>query len=418
MSKVHHDDPDNLLIRSLFGDWPKENLAQVYTGNYFGKGEFCGRYYEIGRSDRKLGHIFKTLKPIGVNLVSGLPATDQAKNAHKILFKRIGKYLAHQIIDSGLWDLVFPVQLSSRLHSFIKTFDPELIYTQGYSLSFTNLALNIAKEFNIPIFYFPVDDWHSYLYQGHIIHRKVDLVAREIAKSASLRFALGPKMTEVLSKRYDLEFECIYNADDITRFDIKNTGKISQGKLTIGLTGSLYLGRTKCLLDLFHACQLLGAKFKINVYAPNVPVDTPRILLDSKNVEFMNLPSHDELPSILKKCDLLFLPESFDPAYRKAIELSISTKAHLYMLSQRPILVYGPPWSGTVDYAKRYSWGITVDKRDELALLNGFKLATSYATAKESTARGYAVGCLNHDIRALRKIVVERLNLIVSNNTP
>ena len=30
MTKVRLDDPVNLLVRTLFGGWPKENIAQIY----------------------------------------------------------------------------------------------------------------------------------------------------------------------------------------------------------------------------------------------------------------------------------------------------------------------------------------------------------------------------------------------------
>ena len=53
---------------------------------------------------------------------------------------------------------------------------------------------------------------------------------------------------------------------------------------------------------------------------------------------------------------------------QKMIEYSISSKAHLYMMSGQPILVYGPEYSGTVEYAVRMGWGVVVSKRSVLLL--------------------------------------------------
>jgi hypothetical protein len=62
MIKVHSDDAKNLMVRSLFGDWSRENITQIYTNCYSGTGEFCGEYYAIGRKERRLGRIFGLLK--------------------------------------------------------------------------------------------------------------------------------------------------------------------------------------------------------------------------------------------------------------------------------------------------------------------------------------------------------------------
>ncbi len=78
-------------------------------------------------------------------------------------------------------------------------------------------------------------------------------------------------------------------------------------------------------------------------------------------------------------------------------------------MSKRPILVYGPPWSGTVDYARRRGWGIIVDKRGERELLKGI-LTASLPTASESIAIGYDVARSNHDIKMLRAHVWQRVN--------
>lgn len=34
------------------------------------------------------------------------------------------------------------------------------------------------------------------------------------------------------------------------------------------------------------------------------------------------------------------------------------------MMSNRPVLVYGPSYSGTVDYADRDGWGLVVSERN------------------------------------------------------
>lgn len=417
MTKVHSDDPSNLLVRTLFGGWPKSKIAQIYTGNYSGAGEFCGEYHAIGSRERMFGRMFGLLKPLGVNSIYGHSVEGKGIKSNTSFIKVLSKQFVSRIIDSGIWEAVFRIRLSPSLANFIYDFSPDAIYTQGYNLGITRLALQISDVFSVPICYFPVDDWHCSLYSGSPMHIEVDRLAKTITKRAALRFALGPKMTEVLTTRYGVDFECIYNADDLARFKIVDRKQVDDNPIIIGYSGSLYLGRTACLLDLLRSCKLLKHKLKIRIYCKSLPVDTPNELVNSENVEFLPLPSHDDLPKYLIECDILFLPESFDPAHKKAIELSLSTKCHLYMMSGRPILVYGPDWSGTVDYARRFGWGIVVDKRDEKVLLQGISKALSKENAKEIVEKGYSVAKMNHDVEALRKRVLERINSTVQGDS-
>ena len=419
MTKIFKEDGVNLLIRTLFGEWPREDLAQIYTGELPGRDEFCGHYFEIGVRERRLGRLFFALKTRAMPAISGISVTKatgtyarRRKSHLSLAFSR----LISLIVDKGYWDLLFQIRPSNALIKFVLNFKPDIIYTQGYSLSFTRLALELARQLKIPLFYFPMDDWHSSLFAGSLVHHKVNKIATRVAREASIRFALGPKMAETLSARYGVSFECLYHADCPERFNIseniKRFAKGSKDKLVIGYAGSLYLGRLTAIKDLLSVCQLLGRPFTIDIYCQSIPQDTPQELLHSPYITFQALPEHNELPKVLSGCDVLFIPESFDLKYKGAIELSLSTKSHLYMFSRRPILIYGPPWSGTIDYAKRFGWGIVVDKRSIDKLSEGLKIALG-DQADEFAERAYSVAMMNHNVNNLRNLIKNRVYNII-----
>ncbi len=407
MTRVYQHDGVNLLIRSLFGEWPRENLAQIFTGRVSGNGDFCGQYFEIGHQERRLGRLFYALKPKAMSAVVG--SSTAQKVGKPASWQKWKANLVSNFIASGYWDLLFSIYASNPLIEFVRNFKPDIIYTQGYSLSFTALALDLARRFKIPICYFPMDDWHFSLFARTLAHRRVEALATELAQSAALRFALGPKMTETFTARYGVPFECLYHADDPNRFcALEHTRKSSNDPLVIGYTGSLYLGRIAAFQDLLKACTLLNQPFRIQVYCDKVPSDTPTDLLNSPEISFLPLPDHNSLPQVLANCDILFIPESFDPEYKPAIELSLSTKSHLYMFSRRPILLYGPPWSGTVDYARRFEWGIIVDQRNIEMLAKGIKTAYD-SHADELILTAYNVAVSNHNIDTLRARVQQHI---------
>jgi len=417
MTRVYQYDSANLMLRSLFGDWPKEKLAQVYTNRFTGDGDFCGHYYELGALERRFGRVFYRLKPAGMKAMSGSKIVAGGRSLNRTLTRRLARKVSSLIVESGMWETIFPFRQSGPLAKFILGFKPSIIYSQGHSLGFTNLALEISNSFDLPICYFPLDDWHESLHSKSPVHRKVDRVATAIARRASVRFALGPKMTERLTTRYGVPFDCLYHADDSSRFRITNPERnFGKRPPVFGYMGSLYLGRATSISDLLSACQRLNQDFKIRIYSDRSPANIPDALAKSPHVEFLPLPTHEELPNKLQECDLLFLPESFELKYRKGIELSLSTKCHLYMLSGRPIIVYGPSWSGTVDYARRHGWGLIVDKRNTEDLLRGIKkiMNDSAAVNYISTARDVARN--NHNLKALRSHIFESISDISEEN--
>ena len=65
---------------------------------------------------------------------------------------------------SGLWELLFPVRLSHGLKRFLAAFRPDIIYSQGYTLGFSQLPLMLHAWTGAPICFHTSDDWPVYLY--------------------------------------------------------------------------------------------------------------------------------------------------------------------------------------------------------------------------------------------------------------
>jgi glycosyltransferase involved in cell wall biosynthesis len=408
MVKVKAEDPVNLLIRSQFGDWPKECLAQIHaTGDPPGHGEFCGRYYRLQPQDRFLGGLFRRLRDGVFEMVAMDAVKGQAKASPvgrlgrwaKLIKKRLGDWL----IGSGLWEVIFHVRLSEPMSRFVDEFKPDLIYCQGYSLGFATLPLLISKRFKIPICFQTTDDWPSTTYArspvGWLLRRR----ACELIHRAKVRLAFGEKMQREYLCRYGVPFEVTHHLDNSSRFP--PVSDLGNKPYTIVYTGGLGHRRYEAIQDLLVAVRevpVLAKNVEIVAYTNGTPKDMPVELLQAPEVKFAPLPTHDQLPAVLAKATILLLPESFN-AVRQAIEFSLSTKAHLFMMSGRPILVYGPPYSGTVDYAAREGWGLVVAERNVAKLKNALVEILTGGEPVQRLRRN-ACACIkrNHELAAGR----------------
>ena len=416
MTKVKAGDPCNLLIRTQFGDWPKDRLAQIHaTGDPAGHGEFCGRYYRLQTCDRLFGGLFQRLRG-GVSEMVALNAVDEPAHAKQAGIvgrwgKGIKKQLGEGLISSGVWEVLFRVRVSRQMARFVEEFKPDMIYCQGYSLGFATLPLLIARKFKVPLCFQTTDDWPHNTYRhspvGWLLRRR----ARELITCSSVRLAFGEKMRQAYQQRYGVAFEATYHLDDPRRFPVREVGT-DDPVATILYVGGLGHRRYEAIEDLAAVVAGLSGRLgqiRLKVLCGGLPKEMPSDVLHAAGVEFGPLPSHDELPGVLVGATVLFLPESFteSPA---AIEYSLSTKAHLYMESGRPVLVYGPPCSGTVAYAASEGWGVVVMKRDPALLSQGLEIVLNDA-AKVTACREKALDCLkrNHDLQAGRAHILGRL---------
>ncbi len=429
MSKVKADDPCNLLIRMQFGEWPKERLAQIHSNsNPKGNGEFCGHYYQINRYDRYFGKIFQRIrgKLINMSEMNKIESINinLSKNIKYNFVVKFKKIFADIVINSGLWELIFTVRISKDMMRFINEFRPNLIYCQGYSLGFTRLPIIINKKYKIPICFQTTDDWPTYTYNSFIMRMLIRKTAKKLIYHSTIRMAFGEKMQQLYQRRYGMDFLLTYHLDEHSRFQKNENNRSEQlwinDEISIIYTGSLGHHRFEGIHDLIKVIKSLNKEnlinIKINIYCTGIPKNIPIEIISSLEVKFHNLPSHNDLPCVLNSASILFLTESFS-VRPEEIEYAISSKAHLYMMSSKPIIVYGPAYSGSVDYAIKGGWAQVVTKRDEnllkIALLS---ILYDHKRNAEMKKKAFMIINSNHDLTVGRKIFKTMINQALSKN--
>jgi glycosyltransferase involved in cell wall biosynthesis len=195
--------------------------------------------------------------------------------------------------------------------------------------------------------------------------------------------------------------------DDKERFATKLKNIEQSQEIQIVYSGTLAFGRWRSLVQLAEAAERLrpeGLEIEIIAYAPFVPVEAGDMFQKLPLLLVRSALADDEVPRVLSAADILFLPESFDDANRSFIKLSVSTKAHLYMMSGRPPLVYGPPEVGTIDYARREGWGYVVDLEGIEPLMEALRrLITERDMCEALVQRGKDISQRNHEGKTVRE---------------
>ena len=409
-SRINKEDQHGVSIRGWFGNWPKENLAQIYSGGEDGDEVFCKFNFKLGKESRRFGKYFFKLKDSSLGK-SSYPIVPKSSNTKIDKPSLIKNRVSNYFIKTGLWEVIFKPILSVEMNNFIKMFNPEFIYCQGYNLTFTCLPVIVHNKFKIPICFQTGDDWPSNLYNdsflSFLIKPIVERAVTSLLSSSSVRLANSSLMAEVYYRRYGKSFEPLMMCDDLGRFRASVPNRVV-GKeiISIVYAGGLGHKRWRSIIDLCEASKLLqveGYSVIVTAFATEIPQEAISFLLRQSNLQILPGPSHEKLPSFLKGADILFLPESFDPEESNSIKLSLSTKAHLYMMSEKVILVYAPRITGTMKYAEEDEWAYNV-KENNLSLLSHAlrNLIVNEELRCKLVKKGFEVALQNHDEERVR----------------
>jgi hypothetical protein len=423
-SKINMVDQHGVSIREWFADWPKEHLAQIYSGGESGENTFCGSNFKIGEKERRFGNVFFKLKNSSLGQ-SSYPIFLQNKSAIQTQYSywhQIKNKLSRALISTGFFEIIFKPKISNDMKLFIRNFNPNIIYCQGYSLTFSNLPLILHKKLNLPICFQTGDDWPKYPTEkfllSFVISTLIRWSAKKLIKSSVIRLSNGDSMSELYLKRYNVQFVPMMMCDNYSRFKTASVCRLAEkSKVSIVYTGNLGSMRAASLLDLCNTVREInsdGDNVTITALVTSMPIQADNLLKNAPYLTILPAPAHEELVSYLKGADILFIPESFNERQARSIQLSISTKVHLYMMSERPVLIYGHKLTGTMNYANRINWACRVDKQDTKLLKSALKkLITDKTYCKQLIDRGIEVALQNHD----SSITCEKFRKILFDNS-
>jgi hypothetical protein len=377
-----------------------------------------------------LGKFFVKLKKEQVSDLHSSFADDQITSTSGAnLLSRVKSTVGSFIQDSGLYELIFKVKPSEQLFDWVREFDPDIILAQGYNLSFTWLPLMLKRELNKPLAFYNSDDWPTYLYSSRkglyaitapFVRSIVARSTNDLIASVDVPFAFNDMMGEEYERRYGKTFTTLMHCDDPLRFLRAESIRLQPPEVkSIIATGAFDDSRWPLLLDLEQACQRLndmGIPTRATVLATRISEEGFRMVKSCRFVKLQDDPGHEMLPSYLKGADLLYLPETFDPEVAHGYKYSISTKAHLFMFSQRPILVYGHPACGLVRYAERDGWASVVEEQSIALLVKYLRsILLDNEHCKQRVQLANQIVMRNNDCATVRNIFYSSL-LTTSHN--
>lgn len=290
----------------------------------------------------------------------------------------------------------------------VKNNRTKAIVTIAHGHFFVAAAL-ISWATGVPLVLMVHDDWVSGVLRDSLVLKYFCVpLFRYVARRAAHVYAVTPYMGEMLATKYgvpsEVQMPAIETGTDTNAAAAPATRNdeclriVYAGTLTGATDDSFNL-----LVELVKGDKLpsYGIKsWELLLFVMATPEQARAAGWEHERIKFQGWVSQEELKSSLTAADILFLPFSFREKERFATSQAFPSKAADYLKSGKPILIFAPPYSSLVRYAKQFGFAEIVDEPNEDKLAQSIaRIWSSAAYREELAVNSRAALEANHDIR-------------------
>ncbi len=209
------------------------------------------------------------------------------------------------------------------------------------------------------------------------------------------------------SRRYGYDFRVFTNGVDPAEWpdspiDVRSTDQPFRLLYIGSVSANTNLTSLQDFCDLASALGRAGERIQLTI-AGSVDQAFAASLVQPPTRRLESSIPHQKMQERLRETDLLVLPFNFDRGSHRFIRYSWPTKLPEYMISGRPVLMYGPSDTAFGQYAVREKWAYFVGTRDLVALRTSVLHLMRDRDLREGLARvARNLAIRHHNINTIR----------------
>ena len=262
---------------SLFEDYPKKNLNQLFTRAELPSLEI-NSYYRITNKDVLKGRISKSHRGGCISAVSSA----EQENAYKVSIPSIKRTSLNCLFRELLW---FAGWKSPQLDEWIRYIKPDIIFfVAGDTLYSYKICEYVAKRTKASINVYITDDYICKRSKENVFdllkRRLIVKRLKEILSYTHSFFTISEKMRTEYLNLLDKDSMPVFNiSEKLHKSDFDSGDK--KNELLFTYTGSLYYGRDTILIEIAQRLSELSKNYnclvRLEVYSNK---DPDKIILD------------------------------------------------------------------------------------------------------------------------------------------
>ena len=396
-------------LLSLFSDFKKEEMCQLYIHTGVPEFDVCSSFYRIADKDVLYG-VFKRKVAGGQVAASadGRPQTNSTDSFYKQTYGNPKNRAPHrELLRDMMWKM--SPWYNKDLKNWIGAEKPTCIFVAIGSGKFLyDMALKISKDYNIPIYTYVCDDFYSMKTPrgicGGIWKKSLVKKTRKLMERSRAVISICEEMSDLYGAEFGRPAVTVMTG---TNYSVAEIPKVNEGAKTIRYFGKVSLNRYKSIADICRAIdklnEKLGENFSLEIYCDDIGDEVKTEFRDIKSARFCGYISGEEFKDRFFSSDILLHIEAFDAESVDRVRHSVSTKIADSMASGIPMFAYGPDSVASIRHLLRNNAGVVATSKDELeekiksvflsrevrleAARNGIETAKKYHDSQKASAK-------------------------------
>jgi len=399
-----------ITLINLFKNWNPDNLAIVterINETSFQSG--CNKFYRLGHLEIKVPFPFNLFNKIQDS--GNIQFQEQKRNSISTIQKRkikqkvkftIEKIYYKTLFSLGINHANYKIAISDQLLQWIKEYSPDIIYAQPFKYCDMVFAKELKEKTGIPLAIHLMDDSVSFLNKPNLLYlyweSKIKNTFKQLVEASDIHLCISQAMSDEYLKRYKRNFLPFRNPIDINTWEpfIKKSWTLKD-EVNIIYTGRLAIPNIHALYTFCEVVERLnrsGYKISLSIYSNDINPKFIKLTKKLTSITIYKPVPFFQIPALITKFDIAFLPIDFTKKGIKYAKYSISTKTSEYMISGVPILLFAPDQVALSSYAKENEcmYNVSENNADILSeklkeLINDIELRTSLARKAISVAK-------------------------------
>lgn len=196
----------------------------------------------------------------------------------------------------------------------------------------------------------------QYAYNAWSRRRVIKSLEKTLANAKQVA-VVSEEMVQEYRNRFGAKCSIVRHGVPVTHEGVSLERKQT---ITIGIAGGIYaVSAWESLLLAFDRVNwMLGKRnLELLVLGSDCHIKSKA----HANVRYMGFRGSPDLESILSECDLLYVPQPFEPPLKRLSSLSFPTKLSTYLALGKPVFAHGPQYATLNAFFQKHECGVFCD---------------------------------------------------------
>lgn len=360
-------------MASLFSEFKKEELCQLYIYPTIPDVDFCDSYYRITDKD-----VLKSYFKFSVN-GRKIDKSEIDTSCHQMFENpedearyrnRKNKTSIRMLLRDIMWK--FACWYNRGLKSWINEQKPSCIFVAPGTAKFLyDIALKISKKYSIPIITYICDEYYFVEKHKKVLDKiQVKLLQNKIAslmKNTSHIITICESLKSLYSNEFSVPATVIMTG---TNYQIAQSPREITNPKAITYMGNIRCNRFNSLAEIGRVLQKLNndmnTDFSLDIYTSEKDSGILENFDDIATIKLCGYVSGEEFERVFHSANILLHTEAFDKNSIDSVRNSVSTKIADSLASGIPLFAYGPREVASMQHLIDNNCAVVATEKDEL----------------------------------------------------